>query len=400
MNKIGITGYDAICAIGQTPEEILKSLKSLSKGIGVLKKFDTDDFSCKTGSEIEDFSPSYKIPNDIDEYLTDTNRFALHSAVKAWNMAGLDKLTDDELERTAVVVGVSTSGMQKGEGYYFEATKGNYNVKNLYVMHSSVTSDLICWYLGITGKKTTIVTACSSSANAIGYGADLIESDKFDRVIVGGSDCLCKMTYSGFNSLQAVDQEYCKPFSKNRNGISLGEGAGFLVLEKLDLAVERNAKVYGKVIGYSNTCDAYHITSPHPEGRGAAKAMKQAILNADITPDMVDYVNAHGTGTVHNDAAETKAIKSVFGDNAYKLCISSPKSFFGHTLGAAGGIEAVISIIAINNNFLPPTLSYEIEDEECDLNYLPNKGLDKEVNYVISNSFAFGGNNTSILFSK
>ncbi len=400
MNKVLITGFGAITGTGNNTGEILNSIKANHSGIGKLKKFNTSITKLKTGCEVRDFRPSYNINHNIDKYLTDTNRFALHAACEAMDMANLNNYKDNGDFKTAVITGVSTSGMQNAEKFYFERHENKNNADLIRAFHSSVTADLIAWYFKTKGEKSTIITACSSGANAIGYAFNLIKSGEYQRVITGGSDALCFLTHTGFNSLGNVDPDYAKPFSGNRNGLSLGEGAGILILESEELVKNRNAKVYAEICGYGNTSDAYHATAPHPQGLGAARAMQQAINDAGLSPGQINYINAHGTGTIHNDKSETAAIKNVFNEHAYKLKVSSTKSSTGHTLGAAGAIEAVICVLAINNGIIPATLNYEEQDEDCDLDYVVNKHSNQDIEYALSNSFAFGGNNASLLFGK
>jgi 3-oxoacyl-[acyl-carrier-protein] synthase II len=400
MRKAVITGIGAISAIGKNTKEMFSSLKNNKGGIGTLENFDTSLMRCKTGAEIKDFIPHYTIDEETDNNLTNTNRFALHAACEAWQNAGLLKLSSLNKERIGTIIGISTSGMQNGEKFYFDCKKGRKDYNLLKSMHSSVTSDLISWYFKLRGIKSTLITACSSGANAIGTALEEIRNNSSDIIVCGGSDALCRLTFSGFNSLQAVDLNYCKPFSGNRSGLSLGEGAGILIVEEKEHAIKRGAKILCEVTGFGNTCDSYHVTAPHPEGLGASNAIKAALKDAGLSYDKIDYVNAHGTGTLLNDASETKAIKNVFKEHAYKLKVSSSKSFFGHTLGASGALEAIVCALALNNGYIPPTLTYEERDPECDLNYVPSEGIKEDITCVLSNSFAFGGNNTSLIFSK
>jgi 3-oxoacyl-[acyl-carrier-protein] synthase II len=250
------------------------------------------------------------------------------------------------------------------------------------------------------GPKTTFMTACSSGATAIGYARDLIRHGAAEVMICGGTEPLCQITYSAFNALQAVDPDYCKPFDRHRRGLSLGEGAGILVLESLAHARRRGAKIYAEVLGYGISCDASHMTSPHPEAAGAVSAMRAALADAGTSPAEVDYINAHGTATPANDRMEIRGIKAVFGDRAHKIPVSSTKSMIGHTLGAAGAIEAVACMLAIEHQFIPPTIHHETPDVDCDLDVVPGKARTAQVNTVLSNSFAFGGNNTALLFGR
>ena len=229
---------------------------------------------------------------------------------------------------------------------------------------------------------------------------DLIRHNEADIIITGGSDAMCELTYAGCNSLRAVDPDKCKPFDANRKGLSLGEAAAILILEDIDHAKKRGAKIYAEMAGYGIACDAYHMTAPDSSGNGAARTIKAALLDAGVSPLDVNYINAHGTATYHNDIAETKAIKTVFGEYAYNIPVSSIKSMVGHCLGAAGGIEAAATALTIYNSIIPPTINYSTPDPNCDLDYVPNKARNKEVNIAISNSLAFGGNNTTIVIKR
>jgi 3-oxoacyl-[acyl-carrier-protein] synthase II len=250
------------------------------------------------------------------------------------------------------------------------------------------------------GPKTTFMTACSSGATAIGYARDLIRLGAAEVMVCGGTEPLCRITYSAFNALQAVDPDYCKPFDRHRRGLTLGEGAGILILESLDHARRRGAGIYAEVLGCGISCDANHMTAPDPEAAGAVSAMTAALADAGIPPADVDYINAHGTATPANDRMEIRGIKTVFGARARRIPVSSTKSMIGHTLGAAGAIEAVACMLAIEHQFIPPTIHHETPDVDCDLDVVPGKARTAQVNTVLSNSFAFGGNNTALLFGR
>jgi 3-oxoacyl-[acyl-carrier-protein] synthase II len=252
----------------------------------------------------------------------------------------------------------------------------------------------------LSGPKATITTACSSSATAIGYGADLIKRGYAEVMICGGSDAMSELTFGGFNALRVVDQAPCKPFDARRKGMTLGEGAGILVLEELNRAMTRGVTIYAEFLGYSNVGEAYHMTAPEPSGTEQARAMWEAMRAANIGPDGVDYINAHGTGTPINDRVETLAIKAVLGERAYSVPVSSIKSMVGHCLGSAGAVEAVSSILSIVHDFIPPTVNYRERDEACDLDYVPHRSRKQPVGIVASNSFAFGGNCTTLVLGK
>jgi 3-oxoacyl-[acyl-carrier-protein] synthase II len=254
---------------------------------------------------------------------------------------------------------------------------------------------------GLGGQRTTIATACSSSATAIGYGFDLIRNGKQEIVLAGGSEAFSELTYSGFNSLRVVDPEYCKPFDKNRQGLSLGEGAAILILEEYERAVRQGKTFFAEILGYATNSDAFHMTAPHPEGTGMMKVMDHALKYAGIAAEEVDYINAHGTATKANDQAETLAIKRLFGElKARRLAVSSTKSMIGHCLGAAGIVEGLATVLALHEQKAPPTIHYQNPDPACDLDYVPNQARSMNIKIALSNSFAFGGNNTSVVFRR
>jgi 3-oxoacyl-[acyl-carrier-protein] synthase II len=263
-----------------------------------------------------------------------------------------------------------------------------------------MVTDWVCLEYGLRGPRSTVVTACSSSATSVGYAADLIRYGRAEMMLAGGSDAMCRLTFAGFNSLRALDEMPCRPFDAMRRGISLGEGAAFLLLEEMGHALDRGAKIYAEFAGYGISCDAYHMTAPDSDGDGAVRAITSALEDAGLAPETVDYINAHGTGTQYNDLVETVAIKRVFGDRAYLLPVSSTKSMIGHCLGAAAGLEAVATVLAICHQTAPPTIHYQNRDAQCDLDYVPNQASHRVIRVALSNSFAFGGNNTAILLKQ
>jgi len=264
----------------------------------------------------------------------------------------------------------------------------------------SYTTSRMAERFGFSGARATVTTACSSSATSIGYGADLIRDGRCKAVLCGGSDALSELTFGGFNSLKAVDLFPCKPFDKKRAGMSLGEGSAILVLESLEEAVKGGARIHAEFLGYGIGGEAYHITAPEPAGTIEARVMTEALQEGGISPLEVDYINAHGTGTPLNDKVETLSIKKAFGQRAYSIPVSSIKSMAGHCLGSAGAIEAVASVLSIVHRFVPPTINHLVGDDDCDLDYVPGKSRQKEVNVVLSNSFAFGGNCTALVFGR
>ena len=327
---------------------------------------------------------------------------AMVATFEALRDAGLDPLPDTLRQGMGVVIGGGAGGMLECEEVYRRYLQGDqippYSAFASFGCASS--ADHIASGLRLMGPKTTFMTACSSGATAVGYARDLVRDGIADLVICGGAEPLCRITYSAFNALQAVDPEPCKPFDQNRQGLNLGEGAGILVLEELQHALRRRATIYGEILGYGVSCDAHHMTAPDPEGGGAVLAMERALADGRVQPEHVEYINAHGTATPTNDPIETQAIKTLFGDHARHLPISSTKAMTGHTLGAAGAIEAVVSLLAIHHRFLPPTANHHVPDPRCDLDYISEGARMTAPDIVLSNSFAFGGNNTALLFGR
>jgi len=298
-------------------------------------------------------------------------------------------------------LGAGAGGMFEAETYHREIlVRGKSKPSLIWSFIPSFTTDRVAERFGFSGPKFTITTACSSSATAIGYGADLIRTGKSKAVLCGGSEALSELTFGGFNSLRAMDPSSCKPFDRRRAGMSLGEGAGILILEDLDEAVKKGVEIYAEFLGYGIGGEAYHITAPEPTGMREARIMREALEEGGMTPSDVDYINAHGTGTPLNDKVETVSIKIVFGERAYKIPISSIKTMVGHCLGSAGAIEAIASILSMAHQFIPPTLHHQEGDEDCDLDYVPGKSREMKVEVVLSNSFAFGGNCTTLVFRK
>jgi len=305
-------------------------------------------------------------------------------------------------ERVAVVMGAGAGGVFEAEKYRRQLYEGRHRPRPSLLMPFPACNltDAIGNLYGFSGVRSTIATACSSSATAIGYGADLIRSGKADVVVAGGAESLSELTFSGFNALRSVDRKTCRPFDRNREGLVLGESGSILVLESARFATIHGVSGYAQVLGYGICADAYHMTSPDEQGRGAERSMSNALSAAGIPPEAVDYINAHGTGTPINDKVETLAIKRLFKKRSHSLPVSSVKSALGHCLGAAGAVEAIATILAMYHGVVPPTLNYEEPDPACDLDYVPNKPRKVSIEVALSNSFAFGGNNTTLVFGR
>ena len=396
--RVAITGIGVFCSIGKNVEEFTLSLKEGRMGIGPITLFDTSKYPCKIGAEIRDYQPEKFFEKKELKRLSRADQFALIASEEAVKASEIHHYPSEEV---GVCLGAGAGGMFEAETYHREIlVKGKSKPSLIWSFIPSFTTDRVAARFGFSGPKFTVTTACSSSATAIGYGADLIRSGKSKAVLCGGSEALSELTFGGFNSLKVMDPSPCKPFDRKRAGMSLGEGAGILILEDFDDAMRRGTKILAEFLGYGIGGEAYHITAPEPSGMREARIMREAIEEGGMTISGVDYINAHGTGTPLNDKVETLSIKNVFGERAYKIPISSIKSSVGHCLGSAGVIEAVASILAIVGHFIPPTLHHQEGDEDCDLDYVPVKSRAMKVEVVLSNSFAFGGNCTTLLFKK
>lgn len=400
--RVVITGLGIITSIGETIPAFEQALFSGRCGINQVSLFDTQGFSTQTAGQVKnnDLKVSFQ-PKDIKR-ASRCDLLGLIAAKEA--ISNTNSLLDQyKLNEIGVVLGGGAGGMLSWENYRRTVWGGNKNPQASLVLAASpgTLTDLIGNQYNLSGIRSTVTTACSSSATAIGYAFDLIRSQTQKVVISGGSESLSELTFAGFNSLKVTAPDYCKPFDKNRQGLSLGEGACILVLEEYDRARDRGAKIWAEVMGYAINSDAFHLTSPDPSARGVSRVMAKSLENSGIAPVQVDYINAHGTATKINDKMETKAIKNVFGeDKAGSLAISSTKSMVGHCLGASGAIEAAATILALQKQMAPPTIHYKTPDPECDLDYVPNHSRAMKIRIALCNSFAFGGNNTSLVFGR
>jgi len=407
-NRVVITGVGAITPVGKNVDEMWKNIVEGNSGVDFITRVNREDFPVSVAAEIKDFDPV--------DYMDkkDSKRMDLFTqyAVAASKMAVEDaKLTidDSNANRIGVWIGSGIGGMETMEKQHTNfMEKGYRRVSPFYVpmMIPDMAAGQVSIQLGAKGINSCSVTACASGANSIGDAFKVIQRGDADYMIAGGTEApLTNMAFAGFSSAKALTfsddpKTASRPFDLNRDGFVMGEGAGILIMETLDSALERGAHIYAEIVGYGATGDAYHITAPAEGGEGAARAMNQALEDSGINPEDVDYINAHGTSTNLNDKYETMAIKTVFGDYANKLAISSTKSMTGHLLGAAGGVEAVISVKAIEDKIIPPTINYETADPECDLDYVPNEARKQEIDVVMSNSLGFGGHNVSLIFKK
>ena len=409
MKRVVITGLGAITPIGIGKDEYWKSLVSGKSGIGYITRFDTKDFDSKIGSEVEDFIPTDYMEKKEARRMDRFSQFAVAASKLSIDDGKID-LNKINLNRAGVVVGAGIGGMESLEKEFTKMKdRGPNRVSPLFIpmMISNMAPGQISMAFGLKGTSMAITTACASGTHAIGEAFRMIKEGKMDIILAGGTEAaITPMAVAGFCSMKALStrndspEKASRPFDKERDGFVMGEGAGILILEELDHALARGANIYGEVVGYGSTSDAFHITQPDPEAKGATRAMEMAINEANINKNEVGYINAHGTSTYFNDKLETLAIKNVFEDYAKEINISSIKSMTGYLLGAAGGIEAIATVMAIKEGIIPPTINYDNPDEECDLNYTANKAVKRDINYALSNSLGFGGHNASILIKK
>ena len=408
MRRVVVTGMGAITPIGLNVEEFWNGIKESKVGIAPITKFDTTDFKVKLAAEVKDFNAKDYIDPKTAKRMELFSQYAVAAAKEAIEQAGLDMEKEDPY-RVGTAVGSGTGSLQAVERNVKRMEeKGPGRIEPLLVpaMISNMASGNVSIYFGLKGKSINVVTACATGTHNIGEAFRTIQYGDADVMVAGGTEgCVTPIGIGGFTALTALNttEDVTKasiPFDKDRAGFVLGEGAGVVVLEELEHAKARGAKILAEVVGYGSTSDAYHITSPAEDGMGAANAMIFAMKDAGLNPSDVDYINAHGTSTHLNDSGETKAIKKAFGDYAYKLMVSSTKSMTGHMLGGAGAVEAVFTTMAVNDDFVPATLNYKVPDEECDLDIVPNEGRKATVRAALSNTLGFGGHNATILIRK
>jgi len=406
--RVVVTGMGAITPIGNDVASFWEGAKAGRVGIGEITKFETTEYKVKIAAEVKDFAAKDHMDFKAAKRMEPFSQYAVAAAKEAVEDAGID-ITKEDPYRCGVIVGSGIGSLQVVEREYTKINeRGPSRVNPLMVplMISNMAAGNISIQLGFKGKCTNVVTACASGTNCIGDALRAIQYGDADVIIAGGTEsCVCPSGVAGFTALTAltpaVDPMRASiPFDKERSGFVLGEGAGVAVLEELEHAKARGAKIYAEVVGYGSTGDAYHITSPAEDGSGAAKAMTLAIEEAGIEPEQLDYINAHGTSTPYNDMFETRAIKSALGDAAKGVVINSTKSMIGHLLGAAGGVEFVTCVKSMQDGFIHQTVGSRETDEECDLNYAIGAPVKKEINYAMSNSLGFGGHNATVLIKK
>lgn len=406
--RVVVTGLGALSPLGNDAETSWKNAIGGVSGIGPITRVESDEYPAKVAAELKDFNIENYMDKKEARKMDRFTQYAVVAAKMAVQDAGLN-ITDQIAPRVGVWVGSGIGGLETLESQFeIFLTKGPRRVSPFFVpmMIPDMATGQISIALGAKGVNSCTVTACATGTNSIGDAFKVIQRGDADAMITGGTEApLTRMSFAGFSANKALStnpdpKTASRPFDKNRDGFVMGEGAGIVVLEELEHALARGAKIYGEIVGYGSTGDAYHITAPAQDGEGGARAMQEAIKDAGIKPEEIDYINAHGTSTYYNDKYETKAIKTVFGDHAYKLAVSSTKSMTGHLLGAAGGIEAIFSVMAIKDGIIPPTINIETPDEECDLDYVPDKAREQDVNIVLSNSLGFGGHNATLIFKK
>ena len=405
--RVVITGMGALTPIGNNVDAFWSNAKEGKLGIDFIKLIDKDLVDVKIAGEVKDFDPDTLIGKKESKRLDRFSQFALVASDEAIKSSGID-LEKEDMDRFGVMIGSGIGGFQTIEKECGNLITGKSKRMSPFFVPMSIINlgaGNVAIKYGIKGTCSSAVTACATGTNNIGDAFRLIKHGYTDVMLAGGSEApITRIGIGGFHSMKALNtsndpSKASIPFDKNRSGFVMGEGAGVLLLESLEHAEARGANIIAEVVGYGSTCDAYHITSPDPEGVGAAKAMKQAIDEARISEDEVSYINAHGTSTQLNDKFETAAIKKVFGDNT-KVAISSTKSMTGHLLGATGAIETIICAKALEEGFIPPTIGYETPDEELDLDYVPNVGRKQELEYALTNSLGFGGHNATLLLKK
>ena len=410
MKRVVVTGLGAISPVGHTVETSWTAIKAGQSGVGPITRFDTVNHLVKIAAEVKDWDPTvYMAAKDArrrDRY----QQFVLGAAFQAIEQAGFE-VPEEKSQRSGVIVGSSVGGVES----YFEQANVLFETGDprritpfgIPMLMVNGGSDLISIEVGATGPSYVPISACATGADCIGHAYDLIRLGRLDQALAGcGEAVIFPIAVAAFDRVGACSRENDnptgtpQPFDKNRTGLVFGEGAGVLVLEELEYAKARGADILAEIVGYGATSDAFHTTAPDPEGKGAVSVMQTSLSDAELEPDAIDYINAHGTATALNDAMETKAVKQVFGERAYKIPMSSTKSMTGHGMGATAALEAIFSILALRDQIAPPTINYNEPDPECDLDYVPNVAREMPLKYIMSNSFGFGGHNVSLIFTS
>jgi 3-oxoacyl-[acyl-carrier-protein] synthase II len=407
--RVVVTGVGMITPLGTGTEKSWEGLIKGQSGVRRITQFDPADFPCQIAGEVSDFELDRFVEGKEQKKMDRFIHFGLAAATMAIEDSKL-KITENNSHRVGIIVGAGIGGLRAIEHYSkILSEKGYKKITPFFIPMTiiNLVAGQISIRFGAKGPNSAVATACASGTHSTGDAFKIIQRGDADVMIAGGTEAvITPLGIAGFAAMKALStrnsepERASRPFDIDRDGFVMGEGAGIMVLEELEHALNRGAKIYAEIIGYGLNSDAYHITSPSPDGGGAARCMEAALKDANIRPEEVDYINAHGTSTKYGDELETTAIKKVFGKHAYRLVVSSTKSMTGHLLGAAGGVEGVISVLSIFNKTIPPTINLENPDPECDLDYVPHKARERDVNVAVSNSFGFGGTNACIVFKR
>ncbi|MDR0327595.1 MAG: beta-ketoacyl-ACP synthase II [Planctomycetaceae bacterium] len=411
MHRVAITGLGIVSPIGIGLQTFWQSVRDGVCGIGPITRFDASSLACKIAGEVKDYKAADFFDHRVIQRTALFSQFAVIAAQEAWKDSGLEQFTFDDPSRCGILLGNGIGGLEiDDESHRKMYDKGTARIPAMTIpkMIANEAAGNVSMMLGIKGSAHTVVTACASGTDAIGFALDRIRSGRADVMLTGGTESsITEYGIGGFCQLKALStnfndtpQRASRPFDKDRDGFVMGEGAGILILEEWTHAKNRGAKIYAELAGFGASADAYHMTAPSPDGEGAARAIQLALQDAGLKPENIDYINAHGTSTPVNDPVETKAIKLVFGEHAHKLAVSSTKSMTGHALGAAGGIETVITSMAVREGFFPATLNMDEADPECDLDYVPHHGRTGTITSALSLSLGFGGHNSVIAVKK
>lgn len=409
MKRVVVTGLGMITPLGIGTEKSWDALVNGESGIDKVTRFDASDFPSRIAGEVKGFEPTDYIEKKDVKKMDTFIHYAIAASKMAMDDAGL-KIDEDNAERVGVMVGAGIGGLPAIEKYYEAYLQGGPKKISPFFIPMTIinlASGHISMIFGAKGPNSSVVTACATGTHAIGDAYRIIQRGEADAMIAGGAESvICPLAFGGFGAARALSTRNddpagaSRPFDSERDGFIIGEGSGVMVLEELESARKRGARIYAEVVGYGMSGDAYHMTAPSPGGEGAARCMALALKDKDIDPTEVDYINAHGTSTPAGDIGETMAIKKVFGHHAHRVAVSSTKSMIGHLLGAAGAVESIFSVLAIDRGIIPPTINYENPDPDCDLDYVPNSARKSNVNIAMSNSFGFGGTNATLVFKK
>jgi 3-oxoacyl-[acyl-carrier-protein] synthase II len=407
--RVVVTGLGTVNPTGNDVRTSWENIKKGNSGIGMITAFDTTNFKAKVAGEVKNFDPKERIDKKSARRMERFTQFAVYAADEALKDSGLLDAENFVAERVGTMVSSGIGGISMIESEHDRGKERGFDrVSPFFVpmVIGNMAAAQIAILNGLKGMSSCVVSACAGGSNAIGDAFHRVRDGYEDAFVCGGAEAsITELTVGGFTSLKALCTEEdpanaCKPFDAERNGFVMGEGSGILVIEELEHAKARGAKIYAEIVGYGSNCDAYHMTAPSPDGSGPANCFRLALEDGGVSPDRIDYINAHGTSTHLNDLGETLAIKNVFGDHARELAVSSTKSMTGHLLGGAGAVEGVFTVLALQEGFLPPTINLKHSDPECDLDYVPNTGREKEIHYAMSDNLGFGGHNACLVFKQ